>query len=292
MELQLVESGEFETIAQFIAAINQFSESQSLHCGTQSVDIFKEMRDYHSRNEFRMVKAVKKGKLIGVLGCDCDDLLQRIWFWGPFVTTGENWSQTALLLYDHFLEITPQAEKLYAYYNEKAESLRAFYKGKGFEEGKSRILQYAAIKPSIKEQLNQPVKCLLYNPGYYAELDALHNAAFPDTYYTTTEMVNLDADKNRIWLAIATENKAVGYIMASENATGEGYIHFLAVNEKHRKKGIGSALLKEAMDWLFWDKKVPIIRLTVTIVNKAQSIYQRVGFTHICTGIGSKLMLK
>lgn len=281
---------DFSTLAEFIAKYNSIPSNESLHCGTEAAKILEEIKDHHSRLECRFLMAYdEQQQLIGVFGGDCDATFVRCWLWGPFVAGTENWDTVAEGLYQHFLAITPAAEKLAAYNRIQNQQTIDFYERQGFKKAKNQIFVYEVEKTQHKKDLTPKHVCIDYDSQYFEVLNTLHNKAFPDTYYTTEEMVNLD-DNFRIWVHLDGANLA-GYILANTTPNGEGYVHFLAVDEAYRKQGIGRSLLIKAVNYLFVNKQLPKISLTVTATNHARNLYESVGFEAVCIGISQNLKL-
>jgi ribosomal protein S18 acetylase RimI-like enzyme len=80
----------------------------------------------------------------------------------------------------------------------------------------------------------------------------------------------------------------LGYVSPVVLADGAGgEIDFLGVREDSRRRGIGRKLLQRALYWLFEEKNVTPITLTVLGKNmEARSLYESVGFRLKYTGVG------
>lgn len=87
-------------------------------------------------------------------------------------------------------------------------------------------------------------------------------------------------NENSIFLTALDDNRVVGYI-GMNVVIDEGYIYNMAVDEKYRKKGIGSALIGELVTF---GKKNNFCFLTLEVreSNKAaRSLYSKFGFIKV-----------
>lgn len=294
LTLKIAEENDFRKIAQLISSLNHKTEERCLHCGVNEQEVFVEMMDHHSRLELRFVVAYVDEKLIAALGCDCDANFERIWFWGPFIQRefGESWEDIASQLYNFFFQKTPNIKQLYAYKHLNNQRARTFFQKKGFKEAPNEIYEYsAAAKGTYSPTPLSNLQTIRYKETYFDDLNFLHNTFFPETYYSTKELIELDSKNNRIYLVITPDNQAVAYVVATKRVTNDGYIHFLGVSEIHRRKGIGKHLLLTALHWLFEEENMPEVKLTVSSANNARKLYESVGFSLLHAGIGSKLVL-
>jgi len=84
---------------------------------------------------------------------------------------------------------------------------------------------------------------------------------------------------NKIFVA-RENNQVVGFILATfvkYAKSSTGYIEELIVSEFHRNKGIGSALVNEAISWY---RKMGVEVIFVT-TDEAQGFYKKVGFKEL-----------
>ncbi len=118
--------------------------------------------------------------------------------------------------------------------------------------------------------------------GDEAFVAALHEAAFPGTYSTPSRLF-ADHASGAGRLLVLPE---AGYACARVQSDGTGYVDYLAVAEAARGRGAGSALLGAALDWLFGEKGVPEVFLTVRADNAtALRLYTAAGFGLISAGV-------
>lgn len=108
---------------------------------------------------------------------------------------------------------------------------------------------------------------------------ALENACFAHPWSRESLQSELE-NKNSLFY-VATENgDVIGYI-GMNYVLDEGYIYNVAVDEKHRKKGVGSALIKTLVTFA---KKNSFSFLTLEVRESncpARSLYGHFGFIKV-----------
>lgn len=88
------------------------------------------------------------------------------------------------------------------------------------------------------------------------------------------------ANENSVFLTALDDNRVVGYI-GMNVVIDEGYIYNVAVDEKYRKRGIGSALIGELVTF---GKKNNLCFLTLEVRESnenARSLYSKFGFIKV-----------
>lgn len=111
-------------------------------------------------------------------------------------------------------------------------------------------------------------------------LEALHDAAFPDTHTAVSGMLG----SGRLWCARA--DGIAGYVYAVRPAElPEGRVQYVAVAPGARRRGIGRALLSTAVAWLL-EGGAPEVFLTVDAENvDALNVYRAAGFERYRSGV-------
>lgn len=295
IHFKIAQPKDFERIAAFIAPINSQTSNHCLHCDTNTQLIDNEINDCHSRNEICLVMALKGTELVGVFGGDGEPLPEgkRFWLWGPFVSeVVEDWEKLADGMFDFLLQQMPNNEELWFFLNVKADKLRPYYRKKSFEERENQSHVYIASKANYLARQNpnfkisSDIQILPFEPTYTDSLQKLHKTSFPDGGYSVAEMTKLQGEKYPLWMAIAPNGDFAGYLFAAVQGENEGYVHFLAVEEKYRKHGIGEALMRKALYWTFEERQLPQAALTVGDKNNARKLYAKVGFELLYSGVG------
>jgi ribosomal protein S18 acetylase RimI-like enzyme len=287
MDTKIAEASreDFPAIARLLAEQNETPESQCLHSGEGYESILQTMIKWDEVSEIRFVVAVQNGRLVGVLGCEFDEELGRGWLWGPFALTAD-WKGLATDLLEQLLAILPAAiRRLDFFVNQVNQRAYRFYLAQGFQEPEVSHVYVAERHQTVPLLLDA---CRPLQPAQSGCFRALHDAIFPNTYYTGQDILDqLDAD-HRIFVAVQGED-LLGYVYAILDESGEGYIEFLGVQADARGRGLGKRLLLTALYWLFEVRDVSTVGLTVSDdQNNARSLYKKVGFRIKYTGLSAR----
>lgn len=292
MKIEKVVTEDFLPVANFIASINNKPETFCLHCGETAEIILNDMKAMHGRNELRLFKIEINKQILAIIGGECSEDETRFWLWGPFIHQSLKWLETADKLYDFLWQTFPNLKQLYVYNHEKNTQSHEFYITKKFVPKGENIFLYELKKEYVKQPIkSSEIEIVNFSKPYFQSLDKLHNRLFPNTYYTTQEMIDLDKEANKIFIIPNTTTQVAAYILANLEAEG-GYIHFVGTQETERKKGYATALMQNAINWLINEKQVKEIFLTVTESNNAKFLYKKLGFQLKYTGVAAKLLIE
>jgi ribosomal protein S18 acetylase RimI-like enzyme len=278
---------DFPGIADLIADQNRTAETQCTHSGEGRDSILQVMYKWEEASEICFAIALRDGSLEGAFGCEFDESLGRGWLWGPFALT-EDWAEVASALLDRLLEILPPAiGRLDGFLHVANERGCDFYLSRGFEQLKRHHV-YVAARP--EEPLRAGKACYMLEPGQKESFCELHDILFPDTY-ETGESIVAKLDYDHTVFVHAEGDDVVGYIYAViEDGTGEGYVEFLGVGADARGRGVGKGLLLTALKWLFEEKGVSEVGLTVSDEDTtARALYKGTGFGLKHTGVNFRM---
>ncbi|ACS34557.1 ribosomal protein S18-alanine N-acetyltransferase [Thermococcus gammatolerans] len=118
-----------------------------------------------------------------------------------------------------------------------------------------------------------------------SEIMRIERESFREAYPRGLFLVFLE-NNPETFLVAEYNGKVIGYVMAYLRPDLEGHIMSIAVDERYRGNGIGSALLTEAINRLI-ARGARYIGLEVRVSNeKAIKLYERFGFRKVKRIIG------
>ncbi len=270
----------FAEMTTFIARMNAHPDHNISYLGDHLNDIQVDLLALNPPPEEGFFIARTGDQICGVFGVEFDAEIGRAWLFGPIVDaqTQAAWDWIARELLITVLPILPpEITLLEIYCDIRNTRVQNFAQTQGFSVYKPAAYMKLLRDHTLKTQANPIVEPLL--PGEFPQFEAIHNAAFPGTYYTARQLLEMQNEQHTL-LTAHSGGEVVGYIFyKSEPETGEGYIDFLAVVEKHRGKGFGAALLQACIANTFSDPAMESIGLTVNPENQnAVRLYENNGF--------------
>jgi len=125
----------------------------------------------------------------------------------------------------------------------------------------------------------QDVHIKKYNPSLQESFSALHQMAFPNTYYSSEQIISRINEENQLFI-IQNHEEIKGYVYVEAIPLhGEGAIEYIAVWPHFRGQGIATKLMKAALHHLFSYEGIEEIQLSVEANNKAANdLYMGAGF--------------
>jgi GNAT superfamily N-acetyltransferase len=215
----------------------------------------------------------------GVLVLDVAAAKGRAWAWGPAIDGLARPARADALFEDAVRRLPDGVTRLSAYPQVGA-WMEAWWQSRGALP-KGIVHVYRAERPArLAEGSAGPLRDPV--PTDLEALARLHDAAFPATYLSPVEL--LEAHPRRRLLVADCGEGLVGYLCAESQRDGTGYIHFVAVDSDHRRRGLGRELLQAALRW-FWDEcGLSEAFLTVAAENDARHLYGQAGFDLLSSG--------
>jgi ribosomal protein S18 acetylase RimI-like enzyme len=270
----------FAALAETIAAQNSQPETQCIHSGDMAEAIAAEMHHLHDEGRFVMLQAEQQDELAGLLGGELDD--EMAFLWGPFVLT-EDWDGVTAALWQQWQSSLPPAiTKQAAFLHLKNERGRAFYQAQGFVE---KQIAHIYVAPRPEHILPPSARVRLFEERDAAAFTRLHEIIFAGTFETADKAIAAINDERRIFV-YPEGDTILGYCYAASDSQDEGYIEFIGVDQAARGQGVGKQLLLTALHWLFADRNMPQVGLTVLdFRTNAQKLYEAVGFELLYTGV-------
>lgn len=266
-------------VSAFIASLNRHPENHIGFCGKQQAEILHELEedftDVLAKDAF--VMATEQDKIVGVCGFDADLERRDAEIWGPFVGN-TNALQASKLLWQELVKIIPDViHTVELFPNDNNKTVFDFALQSGFDfHSEQKVLtctRYSLRGINDNTAIQIP-------KHHYNTLIKLHDKIFPKTYLSGREMVK-ELDKEFTVFGVIDKNEnLLGYLYAEAYPKfADGSIEFVGVDPSARGKGVGSALLVKALQWLFSFQSIEEISLCVrSDSSNAIHLYKKVGF--------------
>ncbi|QUG41806.1 GNAT family N-acetyltransferase [Psychrobacillus sp. INOP01] len=279
MKIYISPPTNLEELAFFLEVINKDDYSHIGYCGENKKEIYETLTNDFSDIDLMksLVVACVDDNIIGALGFDIDEESKSAEVWGPFIKNGEIFPQIANDLWEALEDTIPFELNEYQFFvNEKNTSVRQFIENKnGVENGHHLILK--AERNSLTN--GQDIHIKTYESSFHKSFSDLHNLAFPNTYYSSEQILSRISENNQLFV-IQDNNVVKGYVYVEAIPLhGEGAIEFIAVSPDYRGQGIATKLMQAALHHLFSFETIDEITLSVGANNKAAiALYMASGF--------------
>ena len=117
------------------------------------------------------------------------------------------------------------------------------------------------------------------NETYIKQIANIETMCF-STPWSESALLEELSNESAVFLCAVEENEVLGYV-GFHFVLDEGYIALVAVHPNHRKKGIGRALVKKAIEKAK-ELGLSFLSLEVRVSNiPAQNLYQSLGFENL-----------
>jgi GNAT superfamily N-acetyltransferase len=284
---KVAQSGDYKQLTEWLVQVSQSPEQHCLHTwsGQSAKELEQQLLSYWDDSELCYVMALRDGQLVGAMGSEYDEELQRSWLHGPHVVA-EDWEPIATQLFTRLLAELPACiRQLDSYLNIKNEQGRRFYTKRGFKEREH--LNYDFWLEPEERVVSDGKDCLLLGKNQEESFKKLYKALFPSAYYDAERIVTMVGQSHQV-LVVAHGEQVLGFVVVSvEGDQSVGEIQFLGVREDCKRRGYGRRLLLSAIDWLF--DRAGVIRVCLNVAEElvyARDLYESVGFRLRFTGIG------
>lgn len=273
-----------ENLAEAAAFIAMMNSQPCNHVGYIGTDVH-EIKDtlLNDFSDFPLedsaVCGYDEGELVGFLGLDYDQESKSAELWGPF-TSGVDGLSLSLAMFKHLLTKLPgPIEKIYGFFNIQNENGISFMNSlQAARKADQAILsigknQYLPVK-------NADITISELKDEDQAHFISLHDMTFRNSYLNAATILDKQCDKNKVFVAKNT-GKLLGYVYCEAVPEfGEGEIHYLAVSQEARNRGVGTSLIQSTLDFLFSFNEINEITLCVEGKSyPAIHAYRRAGFT-------------
>lgn len=268
-----------ENLAVFLEVINKDDHSHIGYCGENKKEIYDTLTNDFSDLDIMksFVVVFDEDNIIGALGFDVDEENKSAEVWGPFVKEDQDYTQIANDLWEALeISIPCKLNEYLFFVNEKNTLASQFIENKnGIESGHHLILR--AERNNLTNGQDFLIKT--YEPVFHKSFSDLHNLAFPNTYYSSEQIISRISKDHQLFI-IRDNNVIKGYVyVEAVPLHGEGAIEYIAVSPEYRGQGIATKLMQAALHHLFSYETIDEITLSVGANNKAAiALYMASGF--------------
>lgn len=279
---------DFLGIAALIVEQSRRAQRRCIHSDPRGgVDeALAELEDLYATGELSFVVASQQGQIVGCAGAEYDLELRRAWLRGPFVDREEEpaWMAAAGELAQALeRELPAEIGILDSFLDQEHAWGQRLMEAKGYRRVRRVHVYLAEFQP--QQQYDVPAGCVEMDAGHAARVAELHQRLFPNTYLTAQTITATDGEAAHKVYVYEEGGRVLGYVYGSENL-GEGVVDFIGVDENARHRGIGRALLRAILHWIFCEQGLDRASLTVheELVN-ARALYEQAGFRLLYTGV-------
>lgn len=225
-----------------------------------------------------------RGETLGVIGCAIDGVQQRAWIRGPWAAPGVRSASTECALLDALERGLPGILRFDAFPSEDDAALNALYAGAGYQHlGVHRVMQAMLGEAEAAAATDARVR-----PARPDDLDhwlPLHHGLFPGSYLSDDEISAAIGDGRHLVLTAWQEDRPAGYLVAKDDTTAdELYVDYLGVDAASRGRGLGRALLLQAIRWGAGRGRRHAALTVRQDRAEALSLYLQCGFRQVCAG--------
>jgi GNAT superfamily N-acetyltransferase/RimJ/RimL family protein N-acetyltransferase len=284
---RVAQRDDFRDLADWLVQVSQAPEQHCLHTwsGQSAAGLRQQLLNYWGESELCYVMALRDGQLVGAMGSEYDEGLERGWLHGPHAAT-EDWGTIAGELFIRLLAGLPRCiRQLNAYLNIENIRGRRFYAQQGFKEREH--LSYDFWLAPEERMTSGDRGCMLLGKEHETSFKQLYEALFPAAYYSAERVIQMIGQSHQV-LVLAEGEEVLGFAVVSvEEGDTAGEIQFFGVRENCRRQGYGRRLLLSAIDWLLEKAGVSEVCLNVgDELGHARGLYESVGFRLRFTGVG------
>jgi GNAT superfamily N-acetyltransferase len=268
----------FDELVQFVAGLNSEGEHHIGFFGEGEADVRASLAECLIPPAEGFTMAYASDRLVGVFGVDADPEINRAWLFGPLVDH-QDWHDIADQLYAKVLPRIPVNIRDYDLFADVQNTrMEGFAVRHGFPTHSEN-----AVLTLTRENYKPPGKgrsqVIRYQQRFFKRFEALHQALFPNAYFTARQIADKLDKTHRLFLVVE-ERQLLGYHFCKiETESESGYVDFIGTHPSARGRGIGADLLAAGVDWMLTASTTLKINLTVNADNvPARRLYKRFGF--------------
>lgn len=267
--------------AKFIASLNIHRTNHIGFCGVDEKEIRHALENDFSDSGFEQsfFVAETEGRNVGAVGFDIDSDGGAAEVWGPFVSEDLPFREVAMPMWSEAIAALEGVRTFRFFVNEENTDVSAMAETLGaIHTGRHLILRAQSGAVNLGGHQAIPAE-----EQHEKDFCTLHAHAFPETYLSAEEILDLRDDTHRLLVIPEGEEGVKGYVYTEADPIhGEGSIEFLAVGEACRRQGLATQLLQAGLGELFRHESIREVRLTVGEENRAaMGLYEAAGFERL-----------
>lgn len=234
-----VRADDLATLARLAEPLQRRPDRHIVYLDTSAEGILAELEE-STHDVASELAETDDGDVAGFLVADVDDELGRVWWLGPFVA-GDDWHELAHELMRRCRERLPAAirqEEMAV--DDRFEAMRPWAVSEGFETGATGSW---VLRLDADVEVEASTIAVRHARPNDAALVELHERLFPGTH-TTGEQLISSGDETHLRLVAEVDGMFAGYVAVERQAAGDGYIDFLGVADRYRRRGLGRELVR------------------------------------------------
>lgn len=276
LAIQTYDDTHFDEVLDFLTRLNDDPAHHIGFFGYGRDDIAQTLRDHALPLSSTFFLAERDGRLVGVFGVDYDAEVSQAWLFGPMVDDPA-WDAIADALYERARALIPPGIERWNLFADAANArLVTFAARHGYEAGDANTIMSLSRGD---EPANLSPAAELLDSRFAEQFAAAHEALFPKTYYTASQLMNWEGEDGR--LIVHTDgDELLGYAFYRlQPDAGQSYLDFIGTVESAQRRGVGRGLLAAVVSDSFSDSRIGRINLTVRAGNDgAIALYESFGF--------------
>ena len=265
----------YTQLANFIAELNRQKQYHIGYCGENVQEIEQTLRTDFSCEAF--ILAINEQEIVGAIGLDLDEIGNGAEVWGPFIKTNEGTEQILEVMWQELLKYHTDIKHFSFFINEENVIGQYFMQMIGANcTGNHQILHLKKENFQVDSLMNST----LFNNHYFKAFAELHHKVFPNTYYNADAIVNRLNAENELIVLANDDYTIKGYVYIEVDCNHhEASIEYIAIAPPFQGNGLGTELLKIAMNRIFTEHQIEEVKLCVDSNNsRAINLYIAAGF--------------
>ncbi len=280
--LDAPDADELDEVVAFVVAQQRQPDRNIAYLGTEPDGVVAELAGLTPpwTSTARVLR--EDGRVVGVVGVEWDEEIGRSWIMGPWVAHGgDRWLELGGRLLDAALAQVPPDVTRHELSGDLANQHLAALAGR---RGWSATEPNHILSVDAEVVAGWPDDDLAgLRPAVASDLDgirALHDAEFPGTYASASQLVAGQRDGSRTTLVVDAGDGAVAaYGSGHVDDDGQGCLDFVAVHPDHRGRGLGRKIVAAVVRDLLPRSPAGAVSLTVQDHRApARALYRHLGF--------------